>query len=31
VNSYGNRNFVRVDAYAAPMQRRLSVALNLEY
>jgi outer membrane receptor protein involved in Fe transport len=31
VNSYGGRNFVRIDAYAAPMQRRLSVAMNLEY
>ena len=31
VNSYGGRNFVRVDAYAAPMLRRLSAAINLQY
>jgi len=31
VNSYGGRNFVRVDAYAAPMMRRLSAAINLTY
>jgi len=31
VNSYGGRNFVRVDAYAAPMMRRFSAAINLAY
>ena len=31
VNSYGGRNFVRVDAYSAPMLRRLSAAINLTY
>ena len=31
VNSYGGRNFVRVDAYAAPMLRRLSAVINLTY
>ena len=31
VNSYGGRNFVRVDAYAAPMMRRLTTALNLTF
>jgi TonB-linked SusC/RagA family outer membrane protein len=31
VNSYGGRNFVRVDAYAMPMTRRLSAALNLTF
>ena len=31
VNSYGGRNFVRIDAYAAPMMRRLSAAINLQY
>ena len=31
VNSYGGRNFVRVDAYAAPMMRRISAAINLQY
>jgi hypothetical protein len=31
VNSYGGRNFVRVDAYAAPMLRRLSAAINFTY
>jgi len=31
VNSYGGRNFVRVDAYAAPMTRRLSATINLQY
>lgn len=31
VNSYGGRNFVRVDAYAAPMLRRVSAAINLQY
>jgi TonB-dependent starch-binding outer membrane protein SusC len=31
VNSYGGRNFVRVDAYAAPMMRRISAAINIQY
>ena len=31
VNSYGGRNFVRADAYAMPMTRRLSAALNLTF
>jgi TonB-linked SusC/RagA family outer membrane protein len=31
VNSYGGRNFVRVDAYANPMSRRLSGQLNLTF
>jgi TonB-linked SusC/RagA family outer membrane protein len=31
VNSYGGRNFVRVDAYAMPMARRLSAAINLTF
>jgi TonB-linked SusC/RagA family outer membrane protein len=31
VNSYGGRNFVRVDAYAAPMLRRFTAAINLQY
>ena len=31
VNSYGGRNFVRVDAYAAPSTRRFSAAINLQY
>ncbi|HJU75847.1 MAG TPA: SusC/RagA family TonB-linked outer membrane protein [Gemmatimonadaceae bacterium] len=31
VNSYGGRLFVRADAYASPMTRRLSVAINLTY
>ena len=31
VNSYGGRNFVRVDAYASPMNRRLSAAINLQF
>jgi TonB-dependent starch-binding outer membrane protein SusC len=31
VNSYGGRNFVRVDAYAAPMMRRISAAVNIQY
>jgi len=31
VNSYGGRNFVRVDAYAAPAARRLSAAINLQF
>ncbi|MGQ0540208.1 MAG: SusC/RagA family TonB-linked outer membrane protein [Gemmatimonadaceae bacterium] len=31
VNSYGGRLFIRTDAYASPMTRRLAVALNLTY
>lgn len=31
VNSYGGRNFVRADAYAAPMMRRLSAGINLTF
>lgn len=31
VNTTANRSFVRVDAYAAPMNRRVSLALNLSY
>jgi TonB-dependent starch-binding outer membrane protein SusC len=31
VNSYGGRNFVRVDAYAAPPMRRLALSLALTY
>jgi TonB dependent receptor len=31
VNSYGGRNFVRVDAYAAPAMRRLTAALTLQF
>ena len=31
VNSYGGRNFVRIDAYALPMVRRMSVGFNLQY
>ncbi len=31
VNSYGGRNFVRVDAYALPMMRRLTAAIDLTY
>jgi TonB-linked SusC/RagA family outer membrane protein len=31
VNSYGGRNFVRVDAYANPMARRLSAQFNLTF
>ncbi|MGQ0643646.1 MAG: SusC/RagA family TonB-linked outer membrane protein [Gemmatimonadaceae bacterium] len=30
-NSYGGRLFVRADAYASPMTRRLSVAVSLTY
>lgn len=30
-NSYGNRSFIRVDAYAAPMMRRFSTSLNLTF
>jgi len=31
VNSYGGRNFVRVDAYAMPMMRRFTAAVNLTF
>jgi len=31
VNSYGGRNFVRVDAYASPMTRRVSAGVNLTF
>ncbi|MEO7648445.1 MAG: SusC/RagA family TonB-linked outer membrane protein [Gemmatimonadaceae bacterium] len=31
VNTYGGRNFVRVDAYAAPMMRRMTAAINLQF
>ena len=31
VNSYGGRNFVRIDAYALPMIRRFSAGFNLQY
>jgi len=31
VNTYGNRSFVRVDAYAAPQNRRVSAAINLNF
>jgi hypothetical protein len=31
VNSYGGRNFVRVDAYAAPMMRRWTAGFNLSF
>ncbi len=31
VNTYGGRSFVRVDAYASPMMRRLTAAINLQY
>lgn len=31
VNTTANRSFVRVDAYAAPMNRRVSLALDLSY
>jgi hypothetical protein len=31
VNSYGGRNFVRVDAYALPMTRRVSAGFNIQY
>ena len=31
VNSYGGRNFVRVDAYALPMMRRFTAAVNITY
>lgn len=31
VNTYGNRSFVRVDAYAMPQNRRLSAAINVNF
>ena len=31
VNTAANRGFARVDAYAAPMNRRVSVSVNLSY
>lgn len=31
VNSYGGRNFVRADAYASPMLRRLTASVNLTF
>ncbi len=31
VNSYGGRNFVRVDAYALPMMRRFTASVNITY
>lgn len=31
VNSYGGRNFARVDAYAAPATRRWTAAFNLQF
>jgi TonB-linked SusC/RagA family outer membrane protein len=31
VNSYGGRNFVRVDSYAAPMTKRVSMSMTLSY
>ncbi|HYC51182.1 MAG TPA: SusC/RagA family TonB-linked outer membrane protein [Gemmatimonadaceae bacterium] len=31
VNSYSNRSFVRIDAYAAPMMRRYSAMLTLQF
>jgi len=31
VSSYGGRNFVRVDSYAAPAARRFSASINLQY
>ncbi|HEX6370646.1 MAG TPA: SusC/RagA family TonB-linked outer membrane protein [Longimicrobium sp.] len=31
VNTYGNRSFVRVDAYAAPQNRRVSASINLNF
>ena len=31
VNSYGGRNFGRVDAYALPMARRFSAGFNISY
>jgi hypothetical protein len=31
VNTYGNRDFVRVDAYAAPQNRRVTASLNVTF
>lgn len=31
VNTYGGRNFIRVDSYAAPMTRRVSMSMTLSY
>ena len=31
VNSYGGRSFVRIDAYALPMVRRVSAGFNIQY
>jgi hypothetical protein len=31
VNTYGNRDFVRVDAYAAPQNRRVTASLNVNF
>lgn len=31
VNSYGGRNFVRIDAYALPMIRRFTAGFNIQY
>lgn len=31
VNTYGNRDFVRVDAYAAPQNRRITASLNVNF
>lgn len=31
VNTYGNRSFVRVDAYAMPQNRRVSASINLNF
>lgn len=31
VNTYGNRSFVRVDAYAMPQNRRVSAAINVNF
>ena len=30
-NTYGGRNFSRVDAYASPMMRRITLSLNFSY
>lgn len=30
-NNYGNRNFVRADAFAAPMMRRVTMSLNVSF
>lgn len=31
VNTYGNRSFVRVDAYAMPQNRRVTAAINVNF